>query len=166
MWPVLPCWSNTGGGGVLLYVKDTLPLSNVTDYDDTICQVVVGTCDVTKQIIASLYRPPEAPVSSFSNARSVVSSYIREPSPNDDYKALLFGDFNFPKIVWSENKILPGGTKVSQDSSTDLLNFATAHLLTQQIEEPTRKQNTLDLLFTNCPSLVYHISVSETTVWS
>ena len=111
-----------------------------------------------------MYRPPEAPVSSFSNARSVVSSYIRKPSPNDDYKALLFGDFNFPKIVWSENKILPGGTKFSQDSSTDLLNFATAHLLTQQIEEPTRKQNTLDLLFTNCPSLVYHISVSETTV--
>ena len=51
------------GGGVLLYVKDTLPLSNVTDYDDTICQVVVGTCDVKKQIIASclLVPPPRSP---------------------------------------------------------------------------------------------------------
>ncbi|KAK4311194.1 hypothetical protein Pmani_017286 [Petrolisthes manimaculis] len=61
----------------------------------------------------------------------------------------MCGDFNFPEIKWSEGTLSAGGTLDHQAQAKALLEVADKSLLTQQIITPTRRDNILDLYFTN-----------------
>ena len=57
------------GGGVLLYSHQHLPISACNTFDDSICQALFCRFDTVK-MCAVVYRPPNAPSSSF---KSVIS---------------------------------------------------------------------------------------------
>ena len=107
-----------------------------------------------KVIISLLYRPPNAPHASFQACLDKVRQYF---VGHDDYDVCLLGDYNFPNIQWD-----PVTTTFSTESSSALLDFMSEHLLSQYVLQPTRKDKVLDLFITNSPSLVTHVSTSDT----
>jgi hypothetical protein len=54
---------------------------------------------------------------------------------------------NFPGWNWKENTLKPNST--APNLHTDFMDVLNNNALTQLVEEPTRQQNTLDLILTN-----------------
>ena len=67
------------------------------------------------------------------------------------------GDFNLPDVLWDTNTVPTGATDSAICHSAVQLALDTT--LTQVVDRPTRGKNTLDLLFTNRPSLVSRLSI-------
>ena len=55
-------------------------------------------------------------------------------------------------------------TLETQQSAEYLLQFMTKNLLCQYVNIPTRENNTLDILISNDPNLVHHVSTEETNM--
>ena len=64
----------------------------------------------------------------------------------------LGGDLNLPDISWDSNTV--NGNQNSAQINNRFLNSIQNCSLEQKVTLPTRKENTLDLFLTNCPSLV------------
>ena len=63
-----------------------------------------------------------------------------------DSSALIFGDFNYPNIDW---------TNLDADSgSRHFFDMVNDSYLTQHVTRPTRGSNILDLVLSNIPDLV------------
>lgn len=110
-------------------------------------------------IIAVVYRPPDATDESFLKLLNTLENMLNQFS-NDSRTpdVYILGDFNLPGIDW-----VNGGSP-SKDlvSSNYLLELAERHFLTQVITKPTRKNNILDLVFTNKPRDVIETQVKAT----
>ena len=133
-------------GGALIYVHESLSVSGELTYDDGICQGIILTIDSLDTIVASVYRPPGAQLSSFKNLISWLQEYS-EPSKNRD--TFINGDFNFPNIDWETLHISRDlGINESSCAQT-LLDFMSFNFLSQIIDKPTRLNNILDLTLTN-----------------
>jgi len=110
-----------------------------------------------------MYRPPNCPKEAFQDIINRCSECINQQgSPTPD--TLLLGDFNFPNMEWPSGKILAGSTKEEQAQAKLLLKQAGNHFMNQFIMKPTRKQNILDLAFSNNINLVHHYDVEPTIV--
>ena len=88
-------------GGALLYIRDTLVVSNVKTFDDNTCESVICTIDSMNSIVVSIYKPPTAPFSSFSKVMSHMQDYL-DASNNDQKSIYVTGDFNFPNMNWGK----------------------------------------------------------------
>ena len=64
----------------------------------------------------------------------------------------MSGDFNIGHIDWTFSSSIPGKPNLKQHH--DLLDLIADHSLTQIVDKPARKDNTLDLIITNYPSIV------------
>ena len=65
---------------------------------------------------------------------------------------ILGGDFNLPGVDWKTNSLK---SKAADAQMCDhLISMASNNGLTQVVDEPTRGDNVLDLVFTNNPTLV------------
>ena len=62
---------------------------------------------------------------------------------------VLCGDFNVPSIDWSV--VSPA---VSSPTAIHLCSITHDHFLNQLVVHPTRGNNILDLVFTNCPDSI------------
>ena len=70
---------------------------------------------------------------------------------------IIGGDFNFPGWDWKSKSIKPRAThKVLHQRFSDIIDDSG---LVQVVEEPTRKDNTLDLFLTNRPNKVLRVDV-------
>ena len=78
---------------------------------------------------------------------------------------IFTGDLNFPTIDW-QMETADGGTHENQVQANAFLQFAHEHCLQQYIEEPTRKNNILDVFLTNNDQLIIitQIIISETSM--
>jgi hypothetical protein len=79
-------------------------------------------------------------------------------------KIIITGDFNFPRISWSENAVIPSG-----EHENLFYNTLSDLYFSQLIYIPTREQNILDLLITNIPDSIANIEVinsSENNLFS
>ncbi|KAK4317203.1 hypothetical protein Pmani_011684 [Petrolisthes manimaculis] len=65
----------------------------------------------------------------------------------------MCGDFNFPHIKWPKG-IVFGGTSEEQVQARALKKHSDREFLSQQIRQPTRQNNILDLFFTNNPASI------------
>ena len=74
---------------------------------------------------------------------------------NRNAHVLVGGDFNCGDIEWSHMQV-PHGVQKRQ-SQQQLLDLVVERCLTQVVNIPTRKDKTLDLLFTNAPSAVNRV---------
>ena len=73
------------------------------------------------------------------------------------------GDLNFPTIDW-QMETADGGTHENQVQANAFLQFAQEQCLQQYIEEPTRKNNILDVFLTNNDQLTRQIIITETSM--
>merc|ERR1712240_774515 len=56
------------------------------------------------------------------------------------------------------------GTTDQQKQFNKLLEVTDKHHLVQMIEEPTREENTLEMIFTNNPEIITQLDISKTIV--
>ena len=118
-------------------------------------------------VIITIYRPPNTNLEKFREQLSKLDNYLRNtcsPLPN----IIFLGDFNFPHLKWvnqdGQAKIneLTSATRDVKNQVNLLFRLCNDYSLTQYISGKTRKNNTLDLLFTNNEDLVHDIKISPT----
>ena len=106
--------------------------------------------------IVNHYRPPSSDIHSFED----IISHIREQTSQTTKELVLIGDLNFPdQFSWTEGdkegliEAIQGRHKGSWGreltQAIALLKLIEESCLSQQVQEETRKNNILDLLFTN-----------------
>ena len=157
-------------GGALIYVHDSLLVSNVERYDDKLCQAVIISIDTIKTVVACVYRPPDSGSSSFRKVMKKIQEYLDDTDPK--YDKVITGDFNLPNINWDTlvdykhpgfNNAQPSKKpgELSLCAHT-LLDFMGTNFLAQIIDSPTRGRNILDLVMVSTENTVDEISVEET----
>ena len=123
------------GGGVLLYIKDTIPayevqLQEEADCNEAIwCKLVTGHSTVT---IGVVYRCPN--ITKQNNEK--IHNAISEVSKGD---CIIMGDFNHGNIKWDSLQ----STGVEDQR---FLCLVQENFLTQHVLEPTRAARVLDIV--------------------
>jgi len=140
-------------GGVLIAIKN--------DYQSVQCNELQTDCEVIfveitlfnsrKLIEGSFYRPKPDDDTSLN----CLNESLKRINPNSKSVLLIGGDFNLGNIDWGSASTIPGKPNIKQHQ--ELLDIAADHSLSQLVDKPTRKDKTLDLLFTNYPSIVDNI---------
>ena len=138
------------GGGVLLYVKDTIPayeiqLREEADCEEAIwCKLVTGHKTVTMGVV---YRCPN--ITKESNEK--IQNAIREVSKGD---CIVMGDFNHGNIQW--DTLESTGVEDQQFMCLIQDNFLIQHVL-----EPTRGGRVLDLVLSSQKEFVDNVKIQE-----
>jgi hypothetical protein len=150
---------NGKGGGVFImvsneYVSSKPDIQVPPEVEMTWAQVQVVGSKILK--ICSFYRPPNSNDNSYLEALNTSLSQIPE-----NHQIWVAGDFNLGDIDWTTSSPSAKGQHVN--TATQLISIADDHGLTQMVDKPTRltetTANTLDLFFTNCPSMVNRCEV-------
>ena len=138
------------GGGVLLYIKDTIPayevqLQEEADCNEAIwCKLVTGHATVT---IGVVYRCPN--ITKQNNEK--IHNAISEVSKGD---CIIMGDFNHGNIKWDSLQ----STGVDDQRFLCLVqdNFLTQHVL-----EPTRAASVLYVVLSSQKEFVDNVVIQE-----
>ena len=138
------------GGGVLLYVKDTIPayeiqLREEADCEEAIwCKLVTGHKTVTMGVV---YRCPN--ITKESNEK--IQNAIREVSKGD---CIVMGDFNHGNIQW-------GTLESTGVEDQQLMCLIQDNFLIQHVLEPTRGGRVLDLVLSSQKEFVDNVNIQE-----
>ena len=147
-------------GGVLLAIKKDLNSQDVNWSTDANCDApdteMVFAKITNKKIgnilIGCCYRPPSSDMD-YNNSMSLsIRSLMNR---NQAATTWIGGDFNLPDIQWRTHQIQ--GHHNTKSTNEVFLNTFQDLSITQLVDFPTRKENTLDLFLTNRPSLVNRI---------
>ena len=138
------------GGGVLLYIKDTIPayevqLQEEADCNEAIwCKLVTGHTTVT---IGVVYRCPN--ITKQNNEK--IHNAISEVSKGD---CIIMGDFNHGNIKWDSQQ----STGVEDQR---VLCLVQDNFLTQHVLEPTRAARVLDIVLSSQKEFVDNVVIQE-----
>ena len=162
----------TKGGGAAIYLKDGFEAKVIMeDYVES-CEIIGIHIDKINVINIVVYRPPDTKIAVFTPIMNKIEKLLSEmemerPEP----VVIITGDFNFPFIDWRRNDIgacswkIKSDTYGTQDEKMQfykMMEVMDKYHLVQTIQEPTRKKNTLDLVFTNDISVFTQIEVTRT----
>ena len=138
--------SNTKGGGVCIYYKETLALKVIsTPYlnESLLCAVTIGS---KKYIIGTVYRSPSQNSDEFESFLSNFEFLLQDISNRNLYLTLLLGDYNARNTNWWHHDITTT-EKIQLETTT------TIYGLQKSVDELThiRKNSSscIDLIFTN-----------------
>jgi hypothetical protein len=148
---------NSVGGGVLIYVSDTLPSVLVSRFsldgsEAVACRITLSPkTHHSDLILCCVYRPP-----SYDLRESRLLDYISGVVSTSSKFFVLCGDFNCPEIHWP-------GCKKAPVQSLPLVNWSLNHFLIQYVSAPTRpaSQTVLDLIFTSVSTPVSEVKINE-----
>ena len=156
------------GGGVALYLKDSLSGDVIASFDNSVCQAIVVMIHQLNTCVCVCYRPPDTRQSEFSEMlQSIDSALSTLPTPSPT--VIVMGDMNFPgnSVKWQasdEGNIFPIVAKHSdretplgkQDrlQAQHLMEFAAKHFLQQFVLGPTHGVECLDLIWSNNADLI------------
>jgi hypothetical protein len=135
-------------GGVMIATRRELMISNVTN--SPTLELISGTIKLEnnkKAVIAAFYRPPKRVEQPYLDKVYDEISALRSK-----YKTAVMivgGDFNLPDIEWTRPSII--GSQYPLRVNQAFLNLVADSNLEQQVNFPTRKENTLDLILTSHP---------------
>ncbi len=79
-------------GGVIIYIDNNQPHSEITTYSDNHCSLCVVKLENQNLILATVYRPPDCPTDSFKQTLAIIEEAINKIDPAPDI--LILGDFN------------------------------------------------------------------------
>ena len=171
---------NRQGGGVALYLKDTLSGDVIDSFDNGVCQAIVVMIHQLNTCVCVCYRPPDTRQSEFSEMMQSIDSALSTlptPTPN----IVVMGDLNFPRktMQWQmtdEGNLFPivaghreeetSGGKQDRLQAQRLLEFAAKHCLQQVVYGPTHGAECLDLIWSNNGELVSSCDREDCTQFS
>ncbi|XP_072014731.1 uncharacterized protein [Amphiura filiformis] len=139
-----------GHGGVFIAYKADLIAAHRLDLDADaeivwIQLELVGSKTV---LVGAFYRHPSSKGDILDQLNSSLSKIDMSKSPN----IWLAGDFNLAGVNWATQSTLPLCPKPGL--CRQLINIANDYGLEQIVTKPTRRENILDLFFTNNSTLV------------
>ena len=137
------------GGGVLLYIKDSLTALERSDLRDNRFKESVW-CEIRNKaetlLVGVCYRVPDSSEESDSGLQELIDKATK-------MSCIIMGDFNY-HIDWNKRE---GKNKADER----FLECMDEHFLTQHVTEPTRGNNTLDLVISTEENLVEEVTVGE-----
>ncbi|KAK4832451.1 hypothetical protein QYF61_023175 [Mycteria americana] len=137
------------GGGVALYVRESLDSLELDDGDDRVECLWVrirGKANKADIVVGVCYRPPN------QDEETDELFYKQLGEASRSLALVLVGDFNLPDVCWKYNT-------AEKKQSRRFLECVADSFLTQLVSEPAREGAPLDLLFTNREGLVSHVMV-------
>ena len=156
-------------GGTAIYLHDKLEANQLCEISNGKCEMVAIMIPEIQTVNIVIYRPPGTKTHEFNfilNEIQQIFKNLEKPDPT----IILSGDLNFPFVKWKrmsdnscswEYKANTNATTGDKDQFEKLMNICNKQCMLQIIEEPTRSENTLDLIFTNETNLVTMIEVSK-----
>ena len=138
------------GGGVAIYCKSNLnPIEINTSNDINVEHLCVQiNANSNKTNINVIYRRPSQSLEIDTKMYDSLQGTI------NNIDTIILGDFNLPQIDWANLTYV-------ESESERLISFVDNNFLHQQVTEPTRGGNILDLILTNQEYLVSSTSVRE-----
>ena len=138
--------ADRAGGGVMLYVRDSLKVCNtITTSDHELLGVDLEIGHAVYRILV-VYRPPHQAIDEdralYGEIRDLIEGKI----------CVLCGDFNC-HVDWE--------TRESPAEGMPLLELVNDAFLTQWVRDPTRGNNILDLVLTSEDDIVQDLTVGE-----
>ena len=145
----LNCRENKRGGGVLLYIKDTINAVEINKEKRSAYESVYVKIKINKNylIIAAIYRPPKTTLENDKLLYDEIESIVKTKS------SIICGDFNLPHINW---KLF-----TSDNEGSRLLKLMKKLYLSQFVSEPTLDNNILDIILASDPDLINACEVGE-----
>ena len=137
----------TKGGGLLLYCKNDLHVERVSEDGGEICESIwlkVADNINNKFLLGLFYRSPSSSQDEFIEITKQIRGHTKG-------NVIILGDFNFPDIDWN--------LRDASGVAKDFLNVLDDCFLHQHVMEPTRGNNTLDLILTT-----EHNSISDVNI--
>ena len=141
--------NNRHGGVMVAVLHDLNPLRVSGASDHEICFVDV-TMDNESIRLGVVYRPPSASPATSSALYQEIARYV-----NVNMNVYLAGDINLPLIDWSDY------IGCSQNDNL-FIDFVNENGLYQHVSDPTRDNNILDLVLSNCETSLCNVAVHET----
>ena len=158
-------------GGVAVYLRDDLtPLTTtLLKYSNGAVDILVLHVKHLNAVMIVVYRHPDDPngrarstKQQLSPALDAVRSVLDE-LPNPIPELIMCGDFNLPHALWDRKLISSGATPDEKRMIELTQNFADEYFMSQLISGPTQRSgNTLDLCFSNNPSLLHSYDTVST----
>ena len=159
-------------GGVINYVREDLAVSSEHRFSNGFCDTIGLFIPELDLALVTVYRPPACPGWKFKEALEEITAWLRQlEGKSSSPSVLVSGDFNLgflkswdassiESIKSSSSSRSADGKAVSEDKKQALflIEFAEDFFLHQHIEEGTRRQNILDLIFTNDNQLIVNCS--------
>ena len=158
------------GGGTAIYLKKGYEAKLILEDRVEDCEMVAIHIEKINVINIVIYRPPDTKSATFTMVMDKVKkllSQMEAPEPT----VIISGDFNFRFIKWTRGELngCRWSMKTYSQAKLDeqrqfykMMEVMDNFHLSQTIQEPTRKENTLDLVFTNNISIFTQIDVSKT----
>ena len=143
------------GGGVLIAVHSSFNCSEVYELQED-CELIWVRLKLQGRkslYVCAYYRPDVADESSLK----LFNASLTRASSIQNAHLIVAGDLNFPSWNWKQMKMKPSPTcprlhNIFIDMLSDLG-------MEQLVEEPTRRDNTLDLVITNTPHLIPRVEI-------
>lgn len=143
------------GGGVMIAVRSDIVCIETPELgtEGELLWIKIESSKHRPLYVCSFYRPDV----SDTDGLQALDRSIRRAAAMQNAQLLISGDFNFPSWDWNNMTLKPKPSypKLHQDF-IDLLHDTA---LDQMVFEPTRQDSTLDLVLTNCPSLIPRVEV-------
>ena len=142
------------GGGVLIAVKDTIPVSVVpSNLSNNTPETIAVRLNLRKPIILGCVYLPPCPSDSYMNDTISNLTQIVQSNPTAD--TIIAGDFNLPNIQWDT-------LSSTSSSSSAFCVFVFDNSLIQLIDQPTHvKGNILDLVLSNSDDTVINLTIAS-----
>ena len=145
----LNCRENRKGGGVILYIKDTISATEVEKVNRPAYESLYVKIRVNGKyiILATIYRPPKMSLEDDNLLYDEIEAVVKtKPS-------IICGDFNLPRINWRLFS--------SDNEGSRLLKIIKKLYLSQFVSEPTLDNNILDIVLASDPDLIHICEVGE-----
>ena len=159
-------------GGTAIYLNADIEGSLISSFSKNKCEMVAVKIPSLNLVNIVIYRPPHTKINDFNpliaKIREILNS-LERPDPT----IVWTGDFNFPFVEWKECE--SGGSVWNfnpninacadeREQFRNIMNLASNFNMIQLISEPTRGNNTLDLVFTNEVELFNNCEISRSAL--
>ena len=145
----LNCRKNRKGGGVILYVKDTIHATEIEKENRPAYESVYVRIKINRQhiILATIYRPPKTSLENDNLLYEEIEAIVKTKT------SIVCGDFNLPHVNWK--------LYASDNEGSRLLKLMRKLYLSQFVSEPTLDNNILDVILATDPDLINNCEVGE-----
>ena len=150
---------NRTHGGTCIFLEETLPYKVLLTWSNSVCEICA--IESLETILVCVYRPPDCKIQECRELKVTLENLLRD---NDSKDIVVAGDFNFPNVIWEmtdppsvycKNSSLNGQSKLILEMLEDNFMF-------QYINQSTRKNNILVLIFSNNENIIQELNVRET----
>lgn len=150
-------------GGTAIYLHNSLSIDEEKHFSDTHTEATMIHMKKSNVTIVVIYRAPNTPPNSYRNCLETVGAFIKKYESSD---VIMMGDYNFRFLDWQTESINKTGIPTDeQEQATLTIQFTHQHLLTQMVEENTRKNKSiLDLILISDPDMIHNIQTETTTM--